>query len=203
MDVSSSALAGILTRLDMVVFQRLPEGVFLRIGSAPPPDWFSRVLLDAAADEPVTIAQAFPFLERFLGDAEVFWHKQREQRLRSDPFTVMDPAGGEVTLVATAVVADKAGFLILESPADFDEHRRTLQRARENVLAHEEHLRRTGELLTPIEAAQRLTEQLAASGLAPEQEKLAAGIRDHLAGVAASIATLAPLPKSTPRRFHR
>jgi hypothetical protein len=199
--VTDTVLADILARLDLVVFERLPEDVFLRVGSAPPPAWFSRLFLHAAEDEPITIAQALPFIEHFLGDAEDFWRQARdEQRLRSDPFTMADPSGGEIALVASAVVVGDRRFLIIESPYDFNERRRALQSAREHVLAHEEHVRRTGALLTPVAAARQLAEQLAASGLTPEQQQLAVGIVEQLASLSASIETLAPLPKGVSRR---
>ena len=110
----------ILARLDLVVFERLPDGVFVRVGSAQPPTWFSRLFLDAAQHEPVTIAQAFPFLDRFLAEAEDFWREKREHRLRSDPFILPDPSGGDIALLASAVVIGNTPFLILELPSDFE-----------------------------------------------------------------------------------
>jgi hypothetical protein len=199
-DLINSVLGEIIARLDVVVFERLPEGGFWRIASDRPPAWFSRLFPEAAPSEPVTIAQAFPFLDPFLSAAEDVWREGSEERLRSDAFTVTDPSGGEIALVASAVAIDHRSFLILELSSDFDERRRTLQSAREHVLAHEEHVRRTGALLSAVDAAQQLAQQLATSGLTPEQQQLAAGIREQLASLAASIETLAPLPKGVSRR---
>jgi hypothetical protein len=200
-DVTSSVLGEVLARLDLVVFERLPEGVFWRIAREQPPAWFSRLFPEAAQSEPgTTISQAFPFLEPFLSAAEDVWREGSEQRLRSDAFPVTDTSGGEIALVASAVAIDDRCFLILELSYDFEERRRTLQSARQHVLAHEEHVRRTGALLTPVDAADQLARQLSESGLTPDQQHLATRIREQLASLAGSIETLAPLPRGVSRR---
>lgn len=197
--MNNALLEGILTRLDLVVLERLPHGLFLRLGTAPPPLWFSHVIVTAKDNEPVTVAEAIPFLEHFLGEAEPFWRDVREGRLRSEPFTIADPEGGEIGLVASAIGLGHRHFLVLELAADFEERRRSLQTAREHVLEHEDHVRKTGELLTPLGAAQKMAEQLGASGLSAGQQALARSIRDELAAVAASIEALSPLPKGVRR----
>jgi hypothetical protein len=194
-NVSAGIIAEILARLDLVVFERLPEGVFYRIAPVQPPAWFSRLFHESASQESVTLAEVFPFLERFLSDAEELWREGGVRRLRSDAFTVGDHAEGELTLAASAVVVDHRCFLILELPYDVDERRTTLQRARELVLEHEAQVRRTAALLPRVNAAHTLARQLAASELTAAQRPLAAGIEEQLAGLAESIATLAPTPK--------
>ena len=199
-DVTDSVLAKILARLDMVVFERLPNGVFVRVGSTPPPAWFSGVFQDLSPDGPLTIAQLFPFLEHFLAEAEDWWRHPSAQRLRSDPFTMAVASGDDISLAASAVVAENRYFLVIESPSDLEERRLALQRAREHALAHEEHVRRTGELRAPIEAAAQIVKALSSSGLTATQEQLALGIGEQLASLAASIESLAPLPKGVYRR---
>jgi hypothetical protein len=94
-------------------------------------------------------------------------------------------------------------FLIIELSRDFDERRRALQSARENVLEHDAHVRRTGALLTPIGAAQKLVQQLADSGLTPTQRQLADDLRAQLAAVSQTVDSLAPLPKGVSRAQRR
>lgn len=195
--MTDAVLAEILARLDIVVLERLPGGSFVRLGEAEPPRWSTR-LLPAAGDETGAIEQTVPFLESFLPDAEETWRAGGETPLRSDPFTVTDPSG-DVALVASALVVADRCFLIVESPYGFEERRQALQTAREQALAHEEHLRSTGALLTTVEATQQLTRQLATSGLTPEQQDLVAGIGQRLASLSSSIASLAPLPKGVSR----
>jgi hypothetical protein len=197
--VTDAVLAELLTRLDLVVFERLPEGVFVRVGPAPPPSWFSRLSVTSRGDA-IAIEQTMPFLGHFLAEANDAWRAGEETRRCSDLFMVTDTTGGEVPLVASAVVVADRCFLILESPRDFDERRAALQNARENVLAHEEHVRRTGALMEPIDAARQLMQQLRASGLAPEQQMLTARIGEQLDGLSVSVQSLAPLPKGVSRR---
>jgi hypothetical protein len=191
----ASVLAEILTRLDIVVLERLPDGVFLRIGSAEPPPWYSQVFARLTTDAPVTVAEALPFIGHFLSEAEDYWREPREPRLHSDPFAIDAGTDGDLWLVASALVLGDRRFLILEMPCDLEERRRSLQSARENVLAHEEYVRRTGKLQTPLDAALKVWHELANSGLTPEQQQLAAAVRAHLASVSDSIASLAPLPR--------
>jgi hypothetical protein len=198
--VNADVLAEILARLDLVVFERLPEGVFQRVGTANPPEWFGRMFLDAAPETPITVAAAFPFLERFLSTAEAAWRQGDLRKLRSAAFAMADPAGGEIGLVASAIAVEHRRFLVLEASAEFDERRRMLQRAREHALAHEDHVRRTAALMTPVNAALKLAQQLAdESGHPAEQRRLASELREQLAGIAAAIETLAPMPKGVTR----
>jgi hypothetical protein len=191
--VTDKFFDAILSTLDLVVLERLPHGIFLRMGTAPPPSWFSHVM--ATAGEPVTVAQALPFVGHFLDDAEFFWRQARNGRLRSDPFTMTDAAGAEVVLVASALVIGHRHLLVLESPGDFEERRRALQSARETVLEYEAHVRRTRALLARIDAARALTDQLGNSGLTPAKQQLAAEIGEQLASLAGTVEELAPLPK--------
>ena len=193
--MTNTLFEAILSTLDLVVLERLPHGIFLRMGTAQPPSWFSHVIATAAENEPVTVAQALPFVGHFLDDAEFFWRQARNGRLRSDPFTMTDAAGAEVVLVASALVIGHRHLLVLESPGDFDERRRALQSARETVLEHEAHVRRTRALLARIDAARALTDQLGNSGLTPAKQQLAVEIGEQLASLASAVEELAPLPK--------
>lgn len=194
-------LAEILAALDLVVFERRAGGVFERIGTAPP--WFTRVFPERSLDGMVSVAESLPFLGNFLADAEDVWRSGHDARLRSDPFMMVDRSGEEVTLVASALLVANRCFLVLEMPLDFEERRRTLQKARENLLAHEAHVDQTRALLAPIEAARKMAYDLTRCSLLPDQRELAAGIGERLAGLAASIESLAPLPRGVSRQNRR
>ena len=131
--------------------------------------------------------------------AESFWREGLDGRLRSDAFTLTDPRGAEIGLVASALVVAPRHFLVIELSAEFDERRRALQAARENALQHEDHVRQTGALLSPLAGVQKLAERLAASGLTADQEVLATAIREQLAALARSLDVLAPLPEGVRR----
>jgi hypothetical protein len=153
----------------------------------------------ASGGEAVTVAAAMPFLEQFLAEAEPVWRDVREGRLRSEPFIVDDPEAGEIGLIATAIGLGPRQFLVLGRASDFDRRRESLQTAREKMLEHEQHVRRTGALLGPLDAVQRKIGQLAASSLSADQESLVRQIRDELSAVTKAIETLAPLPKGVRR----
>jgi hypothetical protein len=193
--VADSWVGGILTRLDLVVLERLPHGVFLRVGGGAPPLWFSRVMAQPPTGDGVTVAGAMPFLEQFLAEAERFWSSVREGILRTEPFMVADPEGGELALVAIAIGLGPRYFLVLALAPDFEERRQSLQLAREHMLEYEQHVRRTGELLGPLDSMQKKAAQLVAMGLSVEQQALVQAMRDELTAVARTVETLAPLPK--------
>ena len=61
----------ILSELGLVLLERLPDGIFLRLGRQPPPAWFRDAMLSAKGNEPVTVAEAMPFVGHFLGPGRV------------------------------------------------------------------------------------------------------------------------------------
>ena len=189
----------ILSALGVVLLERLPHGILLRIGRKEPPDWFRHVMIAGKENEAVTVAEAMPFVGGFLDSAESFWREGRNGTLRSEAFTIVDSRGTEIGVVASALVIGHRHLLALEEAAGFDERRRALQSAREGELAHDEHVRRTGALLTPIAALQDLTDRLAAGGLTADQAALSTAIREQLTALASSVRGLAPLPKGVRR----
>jgi hypothetical protein len=198
--VLTDVLGEILTSLDLVVLERLPEGVLLRLGPGRAPEWFEQVAGPMADPGAGTLAEALPFVGHFLTDAEAFWREGRDGRLRSETFDVQDPSGGAIGLVASALLAAGRRFIVLERPADFEDRHRVLQEAREQALAHEAHVRRTGELLEPLDEASRLVAQLAKTSLSAEQQPLADALGAQLASLVRAVEALAPLPKGVARR---
>jgi hypothetical protein len=201
--VSNPVYEAILNRLGMVVMERLPHGVFLRLGTQPPPPWFTRVVLEANPNEPVTIGEALPFVGHFIDEAEAFWREGRDGALRSEAFTVADPSGAQIGLAVTAVVAGHRSLLVLEKIADFEERRRALQSARENALEHEAHLGQTRALLEGIDRTRALAQQLADSGLDAAPRQLALQIGEHLERLSSAVELLAPIPDGVTRGRRR
>jgi hypothetical protein len=198
--VLTDVLGEILTSLDLVVLERLPDGVFLRLGSSRAPKWFEDAMAAASNPAAATVGEALPFLGHFVADAEVFWQQGSEGRLRSDIFHVQDSSGAEVGLVASAILAVGRRFLVVERPPDYEDRRRELQAARENALAHEVHVRRTGELLDPLDRASRLVQQLAMTTVSPEQQQIVDELGAQVSAAARAVEALAPLPRGVARR---
>jgi hypothetical protein len=189
----------ILSALGVVLLERLPHGLLLRIGRKEPPEWFRHVMVAGKENEAVTVADAMPFVGEFLDSAESFWRAGRDGSLRSEAFTIVDSRQTEIGVVASALVIGHRHLLALEQAAGFDERRRALQSVRQNELEHDEHVRRTGALLTPIGALRDLADRLGASGLTADQAALSTAIREQLTALASSVQTLAPLPKGVRR----
>jgi hypothetical protein len=189
--VIDPVFSDLVAALNLVVLERQPGGAFQLAVGALPPAWFGHLFREAAHGQPITLTRVFPFLDTFLVEAERFWDAPRGNRLRSDPFVVADASGGELALAASAVAIGMRRFLIIEMPDDFDDRRRALQSAREHVLAHEQFVRRVSALVDPAADAARLTGQLLDSGLTPQQQPLAAGVRDQLAKVSDALRSLA------------
>lgn len=197
--MTNSFCEEVLSALGVVLLERLPHGLLLRIGRKEPPDWFRHVMVAGKENEAVTVAEAVPFVGAFLDSAESFWREGRDGCLRSDAFTIVDSRQVEIGLVASALVIGHRHLLALEEAAGFDERRRALQRAREGELEHEEHVRRTGALLTPIAALENLAERLVDGAQTVEQASLASALREQLTALASSVEKLAPLPKGVRR----
>jgi hypothetical protein len=192
--VSNPVYEAVLNRLGMVVMERLPHGIFLRLGTQPPPSWFSHVVLAANPNEAVTISEALPFVGHFMDEAEAFWREGRDGALRSEAFTVTDPSSAQIGLAATAVTVGHRSLLVLEMIPDFEERRRALQSARENALEHEAHLGRTRALLAGLDDTRALARQLAESGLAAAPRQLALQIGEQVDRLSSAVEVLAPIP---------
>ena len=65
-----------------------------RLGEPEPPAWFVDTFHEVDPSQPVTLLQAFPILDAFLSEAEIFWERRIDGHLSSEPIVVTE-AGGE------------------------------------------------------------------------------------------------------------
>ena len=83
------------------------------------------------------VANASPFLENFLIDAEECWRNGGSGQAKSGPW-VETGSGTELQLEATAMTANGQSLLLLERLGEaFEAKKSVLQRARETVIAHQ------------------------------------------------------------------
>src|SRR5215472_3362796 len=116
----------LLGALGYAVFERVAEGSFRLEGEAP--EWIRPFLSDGP------LAEAFPFLEVFLPDAESFWESPgRRTALRSDFWTQ-----GDQHLCATATIAGGARLLIESADQRFQETQELVHYAHQTALAYDE-----------------------------------------------------------------
>ena len=137
MPTSTSPAQAVLEALGFVLFTRQESGA-LRL-SGPPPAWLAALWPALENDEHLLpLAEASPFLENFLIDAEECWKKNGTDRAKSGPWIEQNDDGVEVQLEATAMTAAGQPILLIERLGEAFEAKKTvLQRARETVIAHQ------------------------------------------------------------------
>src|SRR5438067_1305887 len=111
--MSESITADLLATLNIAVVERLDDGSFNLIGTAP--DWFKQFCqLPETSEIDLNIEEKFPFLGSFLFDAEPFWAGNSRGRLRSGPWTESDPENNEFHLEASALCVSNRKILLIE-----------------------------------------------------------------------------------------
>jgi signal transduction histidine kinase/CheY-like chemotaxis protein len=176
--VSPSAQLHLLAALGYAVFGRTSEGSFEWLGGAS--QWLP----------PGPLAEAFPFLEVFLPEAEEFWINPGDRStLHSDFWTQMSAEGNELHFCAIAVAGERQLLLIECIGQLFQQTRDFVQYAHQTKLAHEEIARLNHELehatqakseflarmsheiRTPMNALLGVAELLSETPLNPEQSE--------------------------------
>jgi hypothetical protein len=192
-DVPEPVLATLVALLDVVVLERLHGGAFRQLGGQPSPAWFVETFVGEEPGAPVTLVQAFPVLDAFLSEAEIFWERTGFGRLEGEAFVVTGPGGHNLPLSAVAVAMEGRRFLLIQRVAGFDDRQHILQRAREQALAHEQIVKQIHALRRPFAKLTDLTGQLALSGEPSEAQ------RALLSGIHAEIETLGQVLDGLPK----
>jgi hypothetical protein len=172
--VSETLLSGLLAALDTVVFERLPNRVFIQL--TPSPGWFSEAFGSASAGSPITLAQAFPALDPFLSDAETAWLRRQSSASWSEPFAITT-SEGEVLLRAAAITVGEHPVLTIERLSGLADPRPLLQTARTKELERERTTARLGALRGPADALHATVQQLIATELTGQQRELVEALR--------------------------
>jgi hypothetical protein len=190
--VSENVLGDLVTVLDLVVLERLPGGAMFQLGDQPPPAWFIETFHNVDRRHPVTLLQAFPVLDSFLSEAEIFWERTADGRLESEAFVVSGAGGENLPLTAIAVALKSRRFLLLQRAAGFDDRQHILQRARDRALEHEEVVKRIDKLRRPVATLTRLAGELRDTELGEQARK-------HLASLTTEVETLRKLLDELPQ----
>lgn len=197
----ASILGALMAILDVVVLERVHGGAFRQLSAEPSPSWFSEAFSNVLEGGPVTLAEAFPVLDPFLSEAEVFWSRTAFGRLDGEAFVVGGPGGHNLPLITVAVALEGRHFLLIHRVAGFDDRQQILQRARERALEHEHVVKRLDELRPPFERLTRVAGELdAMSELSTAQRTLLASAHAELDTIRQIMDQLPRLPGSTGRR---
>ena len=192
-EVPDPVLATLMALLDVVVLERLHGGAFRQLGSQPSPTWFTETFATADPSAPVTLLQAFPVLDSFLSEAELFWERTPFGRLEGEAFVVVGPGGDNLPLATVAVAMEGRHFLLIQRVPGFDDRQHILQRARDQALAHEQVVKQIDALHRPFAKLTGLASELAGT---PELTELQ---RQMLAAISVELETLRQLLGGLPR----
>ncbi|HJR60868.1 MAG TPA: hypothetical protein VJ813_15770 [Vicinamibacterales bacterium] len=185
-------MADLVAVLDLVILERLPGGAMFRVGDQPPPAWFADTFHKVHRRQAVTLLEAFPVLDSFLSEAEIFWERTEDGRLEGETCVVTGPGGDNLPLALVAVANKGRHFLLLQRVAGFDDRQHILQLARERALEHERVVKRIDHLQRPLAALARLAGELGEMELGEPQ-------RRHLASMTGEIHTLRKLFEELPQ----
>ena len=201
MDTPESLLGTLVSLLEVVVLERLHGGAFRQLGGAPCPSWFTESFRNVDPAAPVTLLEAFPVLDAFLTEAEIFWERTAYGRLEGEAVVVAGPGGRNLPLATIAVAMEGRQFLLIQRVTGFDDRQHILQTARDQALGHETVVKRIDAVRHPIGRLTRLAGELASTEtLSESQRTLLNGIESELETVQQLLADLPKLPPaSTPR----
>jgi len=172
----------LLRALDLFALERLPDHTFMAL--SPPPPWVRHALRSADAGQPLTLADAFPFLDRFLSEADEFWRSGSMDPLASASF-VAPGTDEDVLLRALALNLGPRSLLVLERLRGEADPRQTLQKSRDNKLEQERLERRIEAMQAPLASIESLLARLQALGLNDAQRSLVDQIAKALAKMGA------------------
>jgi hypothetical protein len=127
--MSDNALEVLLPSLDLVPFERKPDGSFASL--LPPPDWL----------RPRTAGGVFPFLGHILEEATAFWDLGATGVQEWGPCADVDAEGREFHYKVIGVQTEGRQFLIFQLDRESDRMRDVLQKVRDNALADEKQAR--------------------------------------------------------------
>jgi hypothetical protein len=165
-------LAGLLQAMDMVVFERRPDGAFVTI--TEPPRWFALMNADLR----------FPFLGHILAEAGDFWDRRVPGVQDWGPAAELDEHGKEFHYKVMAVQAEERQYLVFQLDRGSDRTREILQKVRERSLAESTRSKRTTSLASDarhtVADIHDLLARLRATGLTQAQTDVMAEVTDVL-----------------------
>ena len=123
-----------LAQMGYALLEYRGAGAFVPIATLP--EWF-KGLWDSSSN-PIPLAEACPFLENFLFEAEAFWESPSAALCQSETWVEKAPDGHEIPLQARALfLGGKRVLALFNAGAQFHEQAQMLQTARNALLDHE------------------------------------------------------------------
>jgi hypothetical protein len=198
--MSDSALARLLHALDLTAIERRRDGAFYLL--TPAPDWLAHAFDMAIGSAPGRIDGGMPFLDHFLHQADAVWHEGPPAAASSGPF-IATIKREEILINARAMTIQDRHLLVIERLTGTADTRPMLQKAREQLLEHEQLVRRIGAVQAPAAAVDRGIKQLLESALSPEQRAIVEAIDRASTDVQSKLATLPSPPRQHRRQVKK
>jgi len=156
--MNNCTFAEIFSVLDIAAMERLDNGAFQLIGTAP--KWLNRFFPEIADKKQYMAGDEISsFLQHFMVDAQYFWNAKTFGRLKSEPWVETDEAGNECPFEATAIhVWERKILLIQIASYSYEEKQVIIQKGRELALAHHRLAQAEAELKKAKEAAERASQ---------------------------------------------
>jgi hypothetical protein len=152
-----------------VVIERLPNGQFHLLSTAPP--WLDRAFAAAPAGERQSLGGAFPFLEDVVHQAVGAWQAGSHASMVFGPFAaVVD--GDELLMRATALTVEHHTLLVIDRLVGAADARPMLQKARERLLEGEQLTHRAEAVHVPAEGVAKAVAALVSGPWPPDHSLL-------------------------------
>ncbi len=120
--MSNDDVALLLTAIDIVAFERDPDGSFCLL--ATPPAWFDVLGKDGT----------FPFLGHILEEANSFWTSRTDGTRKWGPCAETDAEGREFHYLVKAVTVGARTYLLFQLDESAEQLRAVLQAVRSDAL---------------------------------------------------------------------
>lgn len=101
------------------------------------PQWFSLLNPDYSENDTINIPDVFPYFEVFLFEADEFWSKHEDGKLKSGIWTETLVNGKDIALVAYAIYFKSQKYILIRPEEEIGKEQIALQLARDQKLAYE------------------------------------------------------------------
>jgi hypothetical protein len=193
--VTETLFAHLFRALDLVIVERLSDGLFHVL--TPAPAWLDRAFEAAPAGSRDSIDGAFPFLEDVVHQARAGWETEDAAQAYG-PFAV-SVGDQELLLRATALIVDGRTLLVIERLQGVADSRPMLQKARERMLEGEQLVRQVHAIHPPAREIDKTISSLRGAALSAEQQALVQTLYEANERLRDALAKL-PAPPERQRR---
>ncbi|MFK5854794.1 MAG: HAMP domain-containing sensor histidine kinase [Bacteroidota bacterium] len=101
------------------------------------PNWFNILQPDLSKNQIINISEIFPYFEVFYFEANDFWEKKENGKIKSGIWSETINKGEDIALTAYAIYYNNEKYILIRPEEEIDKEQLALQLAREQKLAYE------------------------------------------------------------------